>query len=204
MLLHALLVAAPTPSPSPSPSPAPGAGSAAVLEHAMSPTTVAILLLLALLIDWMSVGPNSLRDRIAFIVAVPTIREGFDGSPLDQWTVETLSKVIQSLLDSTGGAYIAGASINLVIGAGIGVLWIYALGCMLPVKFGKKLGRFATLSFPASGLRRLNGPLWIVAILLGLMSDLPGGLVGDIARSLVDVAAGLVAPLPELLFGGGE
>lgn len=202
-MLYALLAAAPTPSPSPSPSPAPGGGSA-VLDHAMTPTTVAILLLLALLIDWMSVGPNSLRDRLAFVIAVPVIREGFDGSPLDQWTVGTLSKVIQSLLDSTGGAYIAGASINLVIGAGIGLLWIYAVGCMLPVKFSKKLGRFATLSFPASGLRRLNAPLWVVAILLGLMSDLPGGLVGDISRALVDVAADLVAVLPELLFGGGE
>ncbi|MET7949202.1 hypothetical protein [Micromonospora sp. NPDC005324] len=200
MLLHALLVAAPTPSPSPSPTP--GAGTSSFdITHTMSPTTVAILLLLALLIDWMSVGPNSLRDRIAFIVAVPTIREGFDGSPLDQWTVETLSKLIQSLLDSTGGARIAGASINLLLGAGIGLLWIYAVGCMLPVKFSKKLGRFATLSFPASGLRRLNAPLWIVAILLGLMSDLPGGLVGDVARTLIDLAATLVAPLPAILFG---
>lgn len=199
-MLYALLAAAPTPSPSPSSTP--GGGSATFdVTNTMSPTTVAILLLLALLIDWMSVGPNSLRDRLAFVIAVPTVREGFDGSPLDQWTVETLSKVIQSLLDSTGGARIAGASINLLLGAGIGLLWIYALGCMLPVKFSKKLGRFATLSFPASGLRRLNAPLWIVAILLGLMSDLPGGLVGDIARSLIDVAATLVAPLPGLLFG---
>ncbi|MCX5066884.1 hypothetical protein OOJ91_13615 [Micromonospora lupini] len=199
-MLTALLAAVPTPTPSPSPTPGPGGGSFEI-THTMSPTTVAILLLLALLIDWMSVGPNSLRDRLAFIIAVPTIREGFDGSPLDQWTVETLSKLVQSLLDSTGGAYIAGASINFVLGAGIALLWIYAVGCMLPIKLSKKLGRFATLSFPASGLRRLNAPLWIVAILLGLMSDLPGGLVGDTARALIDAAATLVAPWPAMLFG---
>jgi hypothetical protein len=199
-MLTAFLAAVPTPTPSPSPTPGPGGGGIE-LTHTMSPTTVAILLLLALLIDWMSVGPNSLRDRLAFVIAVPTIREGFDGSPLDQWTVQTLSNFIQSLLDSTGGAYIAGASINLLLGAGIGLLWIYAVGCMLPVKFSKKLGRFATLTFPASGLRRLNAPLWCVAILLGLMSDLPGGLVGDTARALVDAAATLVAPWPAMLFG---
>jgi hypothetical protein len=167
----------------------------------MSPTTVAILLLLALIVDYMSVGPNSIRDRIAFVVAVPTIREGFDGSPLDQKTVETLGGLIQGLLDSTGGAYIAGASVNTVIGAGIGLLWIYALGCMLPVKASKRLGRFATLAFPQSPLYRLNVRLWIVAVLLGLMSDLPGGLIGDVTRALVDLAAQLVAPLPALLFG---
>ncbi|MFD1085203.1 hypothetical protein [Micromonospora andamanensis] len=167
----------------------------------MSPTAVAILLLLALIIDYMSVGPNSIRDRLAFIVAVPTIREGFDGSPLDEKTVETLGSIIESLLDSTGGAYIAGASVNTVIGAGIGLLWIYAVGCMLPVKTSKKLGRFATLAFPQSPLYRLNARLWIVAVLLGLMSDLPGGLVGDVTRALVDIAATLVAPLPAILFG---
>ncbi|QLQ38011.1 hypothetical protein [Micromonospora robiginosa] len=162
---------------------------------------MAILLLLALIIDYMSVGPNSLRDRLAFIVAVPVIREGFDGSPADQKTVEAIGNVIQALLDSTGGAYIAGASVNALIGALIGLLWIYALGCMLPVKASKRLGRFATLAFPQSGIYRLNARLWIVAILLGMMSDLPQGLVGSTTRSLVDMAAHLVAPLPAILFG---
>ncbi|MEW2442768.1 hypothetical protein [Micromonospora marina] len=171
------------------------------MAHTMSPTGVAILLLLALIIDYMSVGPNSLRDRLAFVIAVPVIREGFNGSPADQKTVEALSGVIQALLDSTGGAYIAGASVNALIGALIGLLWIYALGCMLPVKASKRLGRFATLAFPQSGLYRLNARLWVVAILLGMMSDLPGGLVGDVTRSLVDITAHLVAPVPAILFG---
>lgn len=167
----------------------------------MSPTAVAILLLLALVVDYMSIGPNSLRDRLAFFLALPAIREGFDGSPADQKTVAALGGVIQSLLDSTGNAYIAGASINLVLGALVSLLWIYTIGCMLPVKLGKKLGRFATLTWPQSPLYRINAKLWIVAILLGMMSDLPGGLIGDLTRSLVDIVTGLVAPLPALLFG---
>ncbi|MEU5945152.1 hypothetical protein ABZ793_06265 [Micromonospora sp. NPDC047465] len=167
----------------------------------MSPTAVAILLLLALVVDYMSIGPNSLRDRLAFLMAVPAIKEGFDGSPADAKTVAALGGVIESLLDSTGGAYIAGASVNAVLGVSIGLLWIYTIGCMLPVKMGKKLGRFATLTWPQSPLYRLNAKMWIVAILLGMMSDLPGGLIGDITRSLVDIVTGLVAPLPALLFG---
>ncbi|MCX4470432.1 hypothetical protein OOK41_31545 [Micromonospora sp. NBC_01655] len=171
------------------------------MEHTMSPTAVAILLLLAIVVDYMSIGPNSLRDRAAFFMALPAIREGFNGSPADQKTVAAAGGVIQSLLDSTGGAYIAGASVNAILGAIIGLLWIYTIGCLLPVKLGKKLGRFATLSFPQSPLYRLNGKLWIVAIILGMMSDLPGGVVGDLTRSLVDIVTGVVAPLPALLFG---
>ncbi|RLK13342.1 hypothetical protein DER29_4360 [Micromonospora sp. M71_S20] len=195
-MLHAIMAAVPTPSPMPDP----GSGTA-LLEHAMSPTEVAILLLLAIVVDYMSIGPNSLRDRLAFLMAVPAIKEGFDESPADKATVEALGGAIERLLDSTGGAYIAGASVNFVLGALVGLLWIYTIGCMMPVKLSKKMGRFATLTWPQSPLYRLNGRMWLVAILLGMMSDLPGGLIGDITRSLLDIATGLVAFLPGLLFG---
>jgi hypothetical protein len=167
----------------------------------MSPTAVAILLLLAIVVDYMSVGPNSFRDRIAFVLALPAIREGFDGSPLDAWTVGTLGGFIRHLLDSTHGAYIAGASTNAIVGAGIGILWIYVIGAMLPNKASKRLGRFATITWPQSGLHRLNGRLWAAAVVLGMMSDLPQGVIGQMTRGLLDFATGLVAPLPATLFG---
>ncbi|MFY1658591.1 hypothetical protein [Micromonospora sp. WMMD1274] len=171
------------------------------MAHTMSPTAVAILLLLALIVDYMSIGPNSLRDRLAFVMAVPALKEGFDGSPADQKTVAAAGGAIQSLLDSTGGAYIAGASVNAILGVAIGLLWIYAIGCLLPIKSSKKLGRFATLSWPQSPLYRINWKMWTVAALLGMMSDLPNGLVGDLTRTLLEIVTSLVAPLPALLFG---
>lgn len=167
----------------------------------MSPTATCILLLLALVVDWMSVGPNSIRDRIAFFFAVAAVREGFNGSPLDQWTVGFLGGFIDQLLESTGGAYIAGASVNTVVGAAVGILWIYTVGCVLPVKASKKLGRFATLSFPQSPLYRLNTQMWVIAFLLGMMSDLPGGAVGDLTENSIDFVTAMVAPLPAYLFG---
>lgn len=167
----------------------------------MSPTAVGVTILLALLVDYMSVGPNSVRDRVAFLIAVPAIREGFDGSPLDRETVQAASAGIEQLLASTGNAYIAGASVNAILGTAIGILWIYVIGCLMPVKASKRLGRFATLSFPQSGLQRLNGRLWLFAVILGMMSDLPGGAVGDATRSLVDLLTAVVAPLPAFLFG---
>lgn len=167
----------------------------------MSPTATALVLLLALVVDYMSVGPNSIRDRIAFLLAVPAVREGFNGSPLDGWTVDTLRTTIQQLLDATQGAYIAGASINLLVGGAVGILWIYTVGCLLPVKFSKKFGRFATLTFPQSPLYRLNGKLWVAAILLGMLADLPRGIVGEMTLGSVDFVTGIVAPIPTLLFG---
>lgn len=187
-----LYAIAPTPPPTPPP---------ALMDHTMSPTAVAVLLLLALVVDYMSVGPGSIRDRLAFLLALPAIRQGFNDSPLDKWTVDAASGAIERLLDTTGTAYIAGASVNAVLGAAVGILAIYTVGCLLPVKASKRLGRFATLTFPQSGIYRLNTRLWICAILLGLMSDLPGGAVGAITSWAVDVLADEVAFLPAFLFG---
>lgn len=183
------------------PDPSGGGGLSIPAGHHMSPTGTFVLLLLALVVDWMSVGPNSVRDRLAFFFAVVAIREGFDGSPLDRWTVGFLGGLIQHLLDATKGAYIAGAIVNVAVGATVGILWIYTVGCLLPVKASKKLGRFATLSFPQSPIHRLNLPLWLMAFLLGMLSDLPRGAVGSLTRGSIDLVTSLVSPLPAYLFG---
>lgn len=173
------------------------------MVHLMSPTATAILLVLALIIDYMSVGPNSLRDRLAFLMGVAAIREGFNGSPLDRWTVGTATRGIEMLLDSppVSGSYMAGASINALVGAGVGLLFIYTVGCLLPLKAAKKLGRFATLTFPQSPMMRLNVKLWICAILLGMLADLPTGFIGGLTEGSVVFLTGLFAPIPEWLFG---
>lgn len=171
------------------------------MNHVMSPTGVAVLLLMALVVDWMSVGPNSIRDRLAFLLALPAIREGFDGSPLDQWTVGALSNLIDALKSTAGGSYIAGAVTGVVLSAAIGILAIYTVGVLLPDRLSKKLGRFAALTFPESGIYRLNAKLWLCAILLGLLADLPGGAVGGILTGAVAALTEVVQPLPNLLFG---
>lgn len=171
------------------------------MNHFMSSTGVAVLLLLALAVDWMSLGPNSIRDRIAFLLALPAIRQGFDGSPLDQWTVGALSSLIAGLKAATGGAYIAGAVTSVLLGAIIGILAIYTIGALLPNKMSAKLGAFATITFPASGLHRLNYRLWACALVLGLLADLPGGVIGNALRSIINAVTTVVSLLPNVLFG---
>jgi hypothetical protein len=176
--------------------------SAEPVTHLMTPTAVAVLLLMALTLDYMTVGPAWLRDRAAFLFALVAIREGFNGSPLDAWTVGALSSLVQNLLDSTGGAYIAGAAVNVVLGAAVACVGVYVIGQMMPVKFAKRLGRFAALKFRPSPTHQLNVSLWVCAGLLGLMLDLPGGGAGVLLRWLYDLDLHLVAPLPGQLFGG--
>lgn len=171
------------------------------MGHTMSPTGVAALILLAFVVDWMSVGPNSFRDRLAFLLVVPAFREGFNGSPLDAWTVDALNRLVGGALSMADGAYVAGASANIVLSAAVGCLWIYTVGCLLPVKASKKLGRFATISWPQSAMFRLNTRLWICAALLGVFADLPRGVVGDLAEGSIIALTNVVAPLPAWLFG---
>lgn len=182
----------------------------------MSPTAVAIVLLLALVVDWMSVGPNSIRDRIAFCLGLPAIFEGFNGGPLDRWTVGVLAAVIDKLKAAAGDAYIAGAVTEKVIAALVGLLFIYTIGVLMPEKWSTKLGPYARLAFSgrgggpagpgmggAAGQKRLNWRLWTCAVLLGVLCELPGGLVGELLRTFVWVLDSIAAPLPAALFGGG-
>jgi hypothetical protein len=171
------------------------------MHHVMSPTGVAVLLLLALVVDYMSVGPNSIRDRLAFLMGLVAVHEGFNGSPLDRWTVDALSGAIDTLKGMAGGAYIAGAVTQVVLSAGVGILAIWTVGALMPDKLSTKLGRWAGINFPDSAIHRINYKLWICAILLGLLSDLPGGVVGGLLSSAIAALTQVFQPLPNFLFG---
>lgn len=171
------------------------------MHHTMSPTGVAVLFLLGLVVDYMSIGPNSIRDRIAFFMYLAAFRQGFNGSPLDNWTVGFLSGLINQLKGMTGSAYVAGALTSVLIGAGIGVLAIYTVGALMPNKAAKYLGRFASIKFPTSGLHRINYKLLVCAALLGMLGDLAGGTVGHLVTTAIDMDVSLCASIPFSLFG---
>lgn len=176
----------------------------------MSPTSVAALILLALIIDYMSIGPGSIRDRIAFFMALPAIRVGFRDSPLTAYTTNLLGQWIDAAKTAAHGAYLAQAATNTLIGMAVGILTIYCVGVLLPVTAAAKFGAFARLSFSRSGsefggkagvVLRINWKLWTCAFLLGVLADLPRGLVGGMLRGGIDTLTHVVAFVPNLLFG---
>lgn len=172
----------------------------------ITPTSVAVLLILALALDAMSVGPDSVRDRIAFVMAYPVVRAAWDGSDFDTWTVGNLMRVIGAV-QAEAGPTLAQASTTVILSALVFVLWMFAMGALIPDRYSARMGRFASYNFRRArggiggGAVRyqLNGKLWTFAILLGLMTDIPQGIAGDLMRFSVDVMGNLVAGIPNLL-----
>lgn len=186
----------------------PSIGAAA--PPVMSATSVAILIVLAFVTDYMSIGPNSIRDRLAFLMACPAFRVGFHDSPLSRSTTDVLGSWIDGVKQAANGSYFAQATTAKVVGAAVGILAIYCVGVLLPVRATSRLGGFARLAFSGSnsefakggGLAlRLNWRLWSCAFFLGVLSDLPRGLIGGMLRGGIDMAGHVVAFLPDLLFG---
>ncbi|MBB5872000.1 hypothetical protein F4553_005379 [Allocatelliglobosispora scoriae] len=170
-------------------------------EHLLSPAGVASMLILAFVIDYLSIGPDNWRDKVAFLIALPMLRMGFDGGPLDTWTVGALSGAIDALKAAGGGSYIAGAATHFVVSALVACLAIYAAGALMPDKLSTRLGAFARLSFPTTPQRRVNWKLWAIAALLGMMADLTAGAIGGILDHVLDWLSVGVSWLPGFLFG---
>jgi hypothetical protein len=173
-------------------------------------------LLLALIIDVMRVGPEWLKDRVAFVIGLTAIREGFGGSALEAWTVSKLTAAIDGGFRLAGtDLYIAQADASAVVSVLIGAVALYCVGVLLPPSAAKWAGGFARLSFSrrrgrgragpvdANGERyQLNKQLWACAWILGLLADLPQGLTGEVLRKVVSMVTWAVTkPLSYTLFG---
>jgi hypothetical protein len=168
---------------------------------AMSATMVFVVLLMALLIDWSSFGHDSLRDRVAFLLSLPAIRLGFDGSMADRWVVGVLGSVIDGAKGAAGDAYISHAKTGIVIGVVASCVFFYAIGCMVPEKWSNKLGPYARLSFSSGKRHRMNYKLWACSAFLGLTADLMNGWSGLLARWSITVLSHITAWISTGIFG---
>ncbi len=180
---------------------APDPAGRSFADHVLSPTAVAALIVFAFVLDFFSIGPAALHVRLLFICVVTAARQGFDDSQLDKWTVDKAAELIQKALNEADGAWIAGASATAIVGMLIGVLFVYAIGCMLPIKWSKKMGRLSTLQWKEAPLRKVNWPVWGVAFACGIMADLPEGFVGVLADSVVNLSLFVAGPIPAFVFG---
>lgn len=188
------------------------------MAHVLSPAGVLAALLLALIIDVMRVGPEWFKDRLAFIIGLAAIREGFGDSILERWTVDALTSAIDGGFNLVkSDIYVTEAGASAVVNVLIGGVALYCVGVLLPVRAARKLGGFAKLSFSrrAGGVRKAAGPtdshgeryqlnaqLWCCAWTLGLLADLPQGGVGTFVRGAIDViTTAVAAPLTHTIFG---
>jgi hypothetical protein len=169
----------------------------------MGAGSVFVCMLIALFIDGAKWGADGIRHRVAFILAVSSIRAGWNGSGLDRWTVGQLSKLITELA-KTGNDGLRLEHAPDVIGSIIGLVMLYAIGVMMPVKWAKipLVGGLAKFTFGAGSKGRFDWRLWSCAWALGLMADLTGGIVGGTVNAVItDVLVPLCGHLPDWLFG---
>lgn len=168
----------------------------------MSPETVFAVLLLALLIDTLSVGPQDLQDRLASVMSLTAIHAGFDGSPPDVWLYGQVAALVEQAKLASGDAAFSQADTPMIISVIAGLIALSWIGVMLPpVGMMKKYGgRYASLQFKKKK-GKLNAQLWACSILLGLFGDLPAGLVGEIFGGLIGILTPIVGYVPGLVFG---
>ena len=211
-ILGLVISLAPTPGPSGAP-PAGGDGGYTALPHAMTPTGVAVTILLAILIDAMSVGPDSIRDRIAWLFSVTAIRDGFAGSQVEAWTTGQVAAWIHTGLQKTGDAYIAAADANKIVGALIGCIAIFTAFALVPsrwstrlgpaarIRFGRHHGTVTTINAAGGGGYRLNPWLWTSAILIGVSGHLAQGAIGAAIDTSLNILVWPVVGIVTLIFG---
>ncbi|GIJ51338.1 hypothetical protein Val02_82240 [Virgisporangium aliadipatigenens] len=184
----------------------------------MSPNSIFALLFMALMIDWLSIGPDDWRDRLAFCLGMPAIRAGWDGSPADRATIDLISTWVEEI-KKTGNATLAQTSTASVISVLAAALAIYCFGVLAPAKWSNKLGKLALATFrgksgaaaaggpPVAGPRvggkgrQLNPKLWACAYLIAITVELTGGLVGMAAQGSVSALTKVVGFVPGLVFG---
>jgi hypothetical protein len=178
-------------------------GVAPSTSHGLTAVTIMFLLTLAGMLDYLGIGADNWRDKLAFLIALPAIWAGWDGSALDHGLTENIRQAISAGLEATGPTLGTAEMANAGVTCFVFAVLLYTLGCLAPDRWKGKLGRVATWSMSGKGsaLKRMNPRVWIPAIVLGLMSEMLGGLSGALLHSALGLLASVTAGLPSVLVG---
>lgn len=159
-----------------------------------TPSAVFLIFVLAWMVDYWSVGADSIRDRLAFLMALAAVRVGFDGSSLDKVTLEYLTTWLDQV-KGTGNTFLEKGTADDILNVIIVAVVLYSVFVMVPSKFSHKLGGAAKLTFKKSS-SRINWKLWFCAFFLGMFVDLARGPFGAFARGIVGLDVALVSVIP--------
>lgn len=194
-------------------------------HHAMPATSCVVLLIVALVVDLMSVGPGSIRDRVSFLIAVPALYAGWAGEPLAIWVNTQLAALTGMGLKASGSNYVAAASPTIIVSCLVAAAFIYAIGAVIPRRTQRWVGPIARFDLargkakvsaegktkgkvtPGGGVgdapagARLNMKLWGLALFLALTADLPQGAIGQAISAVIGALISATSGLPTYLIG---
>jgi len=156
-----------------------------------------VILAVALVIDATSAGPQSIRDRVAFVLVLGAGRTVFDGSATDQALENHLRQALHWAATAQPDPRLSWGIQNLT-DAVVLCLVVLAIGALAPVR-SSWLGGLSRITLETRG--RVNWRLWSLALLLGCLSDLSDGAVGATGRWMATASAAGGYVVGGFLFG---
>lgn len=165
----------------------------------MSPAQTFLVLVIAFALDFWSIGRNSIRDRIAFFMALAAFYVGFRNSSIAKSAIDTLNNITVESSKLLGDAYIAKGMAAAGLTVITVLLFIYTLLCLAPEKWTDRLGPYAKRSFQSKS--RVNLQLWGCAFFLAILAEVPKGWFGSLIRLFVQLDVAIWSAVARTAFG---
>lgn len=183
----------------------------------MSPAATGLLILFAALaLDWGGIGPSSIRDDIAFIFAMCGAHSLWANTEAVDVVARLMREGLTDIMGALGvkaGPQDAAMIVTAIVSglALVGILALWPDGHPdddTDASGQKRSGVFRSLAsritLKCRHDRRINPRVWFIAVPLGALAPLAGGLIGSALDIALGFGPGLIsAGLTALLVTGG-
>jgi len=172
----------------------------------MSPAATGfVILLFAVVLDWFGVGPSSIRDRIAFVFAMCGAHALWANTPAVDVVARALREGIGSIMSAVG-VKAGPADASMILTAVIAVLGLISILALWAdghpdddttpdgrKRSGAVRALASKVTLKCADDRRMNPRVWFLAVPMGALSPLAGGLIGSALNIALGFAPGLIS-----------
>jgi hypothetical protein len=171
-----------------------------------------LMLAIALGLDWGGIGPSSIRDRIALVVAMSGAYALWAFTPAVDAVADAISNGITAALVAAGADPGRNGASTLVTALVSVLAFVAFLGLWFdghPDHGTRSDGRArggwlralsSKVSLQCKDDRRLNPRVWLLGVPIGALAPLTGGLVGTALQSTLSVVPGVITTIITALF----
>lgn len=173
-----------------------------------------LMLAIAVLLDWGGIGPSSIRDRIALVVAMSGAYALWANTPAVDAVAGALRDGINATLTAFG-ATPGRTDANIIVTALVTVLAFVALlalwvdghpdddtGSDGRARSGALRALASRVTLKCRDDRRLNPRVWLLGVPIGALAPLAGGLIGAGLQLALGVVPGAITTALTVLFVG--
>lgn len=173
-----------------------------------------LMLAIALLLDWGGVGPSSIRDRIALVVAMSGSYALWANTPAVDGVADALRNGITATLTAFGANpgrndadVIVTALVTVLAFVALLALWVDGhpdddTGSDGRSRSGALRSLASRVTLKCRDDRRLNPRVWFLGVPVGALAPLAGGLIGTGLQLALGVVPGAITTALNVLFVG--